>query len=96
LCGEQQSCCSGYEAGPCGYVLYRQLLELGQDCQVEASLIPKEPGERVKTDRLEPIKFGHDWQQVVLQEYIDATRVASRRVADLMAQMERARYRNDP
>jgi len=41
-----------YEAGPCGYVLYRQLLELGHDCQVVApSLIPKKPGERIKTDR---------------------------------------------
>jgi transposase len=153
-----------YEAGPCGYVLYRQLLDLGQDCQVVApSLIPKKPGDRVKTDRrdavnlarslrsedlsavwvpdeeqeamrdltrargdmkaqegkarqqlnayvlrhghawpanktrwntphynwLESLKFGHDWQQVVLQEYIDATRAASQRVADLMTQMER-------
>ncbi len=26
-----------YEAGPCGYVLYRQLLELGHDCQVVAT-----------------------------------------------------------
>ena len=25
-----------YEAGPCGYVLYRQLLSLGHDCQVVA------------------------------------------------------------
>ncbi len=41
-----------YEAGPCGYVVYRQLLELSHDCQVVApSLIPKKPGERIKTDR---------------------------------------------
>jgi transposase len=41
-----------YEAGPCGYGLHRQLRELGQDCQVIApSLIPKKPGDRVKTDR---------------------------------------------
>ena len=41
-----------YEAGPCGYGLHRQLRELGQDCQVVApSLIPKKPGDRVKTDR---------------------------------------------
>lgn len=41
-----------YEAGPCGYVIYRQLLELGQACQVVApSMIPKKAGERVKTDR---------------------------------------------
>ena len=48
---------------------------------------------------LESLKFGHDWQQVVLQEYIDATRAASRCVADLMAQMERVWsvcYRNGP
>ncbi len=41
-----------YEAGPCGYVIYRQLLELGQECHVVApSLIPRKPGDRVKTDR---------------------------------------------
>ena len=34
-----------YEAGPCGYVLHRQLLDPGQDCQVMApSKIPKQPG----------------------------------------------------
>jgi transposase len=153
-----------YEAGPCGYGLYRQLLALGHDCQVVApSLIPKKPGERIKTDRrdagklarslrsgdltavwvpdqeqeamrdltrarddlkaqerkarqqlnayvlrhghawpsnrtrwtqthynwLESLRFAHDWQQVVLQEYIDAVKAASCRVADLTAQMER-------
>jgi transposase len=153
-----------YEAGPCGYALYRQLLSLGHDCQVVApSLIPRKPGERIKTDRrdakklagalrsgdltavwvpdteqeamrdltrargdlkaqqhkarqqlnafvlrhghawpsnktrwtkghinwLESLRFDHDWQQVVLQEYIDAVRDATRRVADLTAQMER-------
>lgn len=41
-----------YEAGPCGYVLHRQLLALEQACQVVApSLIPKKAGDRVKTDR---------------------------------------------
>jgi transposase len=41
-----------HEAGACGYGLYRQLRELGQDCQVIApSLIPKKAGDRVKTDR---------------------------------------------
>jgi transposase len=47
-----------YEAGPCGYGLYRQLLLLGHDCQVVApSLIPKKPGERIKTDRRDAIKL---------------------------------------
>jgi transposase len=41
-----------YEAGPCGYSLYRYLTRKGFDCQVVApSLIPKKPGDRVKTDR---------------------------------------------
>lgn len=41
-----------YEAGPCGYRLYRQLTELKQDCQVIApSLIPQKKGDRIKTDR---------------------------------------------
>jgi transposase len=41
-----------YEAGPCGYGLYRRLTEKGVSCLVVApSRIPKMPGERVKTDR---------------------------------------------
>ena len=41
-----------YEAGPCGYGVYRHLRGLGHDCVVVApSLIPRRPGERVKTDR---------------------------------------------
>src|SRR5215469_8298412 len=41
-----------YEAGPCGYGIQRRLSALGHQCIVVApSLIPKRPGERVKTDR---------------------------------------------
>ena len=41
-----------YEAGPCGYAVYRLLTELGAACLVAApSLIPQRPGDRVKTDR---------------------------------------------
>lgn len=41
-----------YEAGPCGYGLQRDLKDKGVDCQVIApSLIPRKPGERIKTDR---------------------------------------------
>jgi transposase len=47
-----------YEAGPCGYVIYRQLQELKQDCQVVApSLIPKKAGDRVKTDRRDSLSL---------------------------------------
>ena len=41
-----------YEAGPCGYVIYRHLAGKGLDCVVVApSMIPKRSGDRVKTDR---------------------------------------------
>jgi transposase len=41
-----------YEAGPTGYGLYRQITDLGEECMVAApSLIPKKPGDRVKTNR---------------------------------------------
>jgi transposase len=47
-----------YEAGPCDYGLYRQLVQKGFDCMVCApSLIPTKPGERVKTDRRDAIKL---------------------------------------
>ncbi len=46
-------CC---EAGPCGYGLHRQLVELGHDCIVVApSLIPVKKGDRVKTDRRDAV-----------------------------------------
>lgn len=47
-----------YEAGPTGYSLYRLLLALGVYCEVIApSLIPKRPGERIKTDRRDSIRL---------------------------------------
>lgn len=50
--GEVLSFC--YEAGPCGYGIYRQISKMGHDCSVVApSLIPSKPGDRVKTDRLD-------------------------------------------
>ncbi len=47
-----------YEAGPCGYVLYWQLTQLGIACEVIApSLIPTKAGDRVKTDRRDALKL---------------------------------------
>jgi transposase len=47
-----------YEAGPCGYGLYRQIIEAGHMCVIAApSMIPNKSGERVKTDRLDAIKL---------------------------------------
>ncbi len=154
-----------YEAGPCGYQLHRQLLNLGHDCQVVApSKIPKQAGDRIKTDRrdaiklarllrsgdltgvwvpdteqeamrdltrargdmkvqerkaqqqlnafvlrnghawpakkkrwnsihynwLEALRFEHDWQQVVLQEYVEAVKAATKRVAEIDSLMQQA------
>jgi transposase len=45
-----------YEAGPCGYGLHRQLVEMGHECIVVApSLTPVKAGDRVKTDRRDAV-----------------------------------------
>jgi transposase len=47
-----------YEAGPCGYWLYRYLTKKGHVCWVVApSLIPKKAGDRVKTDRRDAVQL---------------------------------------
>jgi transposase len=47
-----------YEAGPCGFVLYWLLVQLGVECIVIApSLVPSRSGDRVKTDRRDAEKL---------------------------------------
>jgi transposase len=47
-----------YEAGPCGYQIYRHLAAKGLACSVVApSLIPKRAGDRIKTDRRDAINL---------------------------------------
>lgn len=47
-----------YEAGPCGYTLYRRLTKAGVDCKVAApALTPQKPGDRVKTNRRDASKL---------------------------------------
>lgn len=47
-----------YEAGPTGYELQRLLASMGVTCEVVApSLIPKQPGKRVKTDRRDALRL---------------------------------------
>ena len=54
--GEMISFC--YEAGPCGYDVYRQISRLGHHCDVVApSLIPTKSGDRVKNDRRDSEKL---------------------------------------
>ena len=75
-----------YEAGPCGYVLYRQLMELGHHCCVVApSRVPKMPEERIKTDRRDAFKLARmlhsgnltavwvpDEQQEAMRDFVHA------------------------
>src|SRR5678816_2097124 len=47
-----------YEAGPTGYGLYRLIRLLGHECTVVApSLIPRKPGDRVKTNRRDAVSL---------------------------------------
>ena len=62
LCSRMQSKASKlrfvYEAGPCGYGIYRYLSAKGHACTVCApSLIARKPGDRVKTDRRDAQKL---------------------------------------
>jgi len=53
--GELRVC---YEAGPCGYEVQRQLRKMGIRCEVIApAMIPRRPGERIKTDRRDARKL---------------------------------------
>jgi transposase len=58
LQGKSNALTFAYEAGPSGYGLYRYLTAKGLSCQVVApSLIPKKPGDRVKTDRRDAVEL---------------------------------------
>jgi transposase len=47
-----------YEAGPCGFMIWRHLSALGTECEVVApSSIPKRAGARVKTDRRDALQL---------------------------------------
>lgn len=52
-----------YEAGPTGYALYWQLTQLGVKCEVIApTLMPKKPGDRVKTDRRDAERLARSYR----------------------------------
>lgn len=56
-----------YEAGPTGYALYWQLTRLGVACDVVApSLIPRKPGDKIKTDRRDAEKLAQCYQSGTL------------------------------
>ena len=50
--------CFCYEAGPCGYRIYREITEIGHHCDVVApGLVPRGATDRVKTDRRDALKL---------------------------------------
>src|SRR5215211_7709525 len=56
-------CC--YETGPTGFGLYRYLLDRGIACEVVApGLMPRRPGDRVKTDPRDARKLGAAFMRV--------------------------------
>lgn len=58
-----------YEAGPCGYALQRWIQEAGAVCVVVApSLIPRKPGDRIKTDRRDARKLAELFRAGLLTE----------------------------
>jgi transposase len=47
-----------YEAGPCGYEIYRSLTNAGFECTVVApSMIPRKSGDRIKNDRRDALNL---------------------------------------
>lgn len=89
-----------YEAGPCGYWLYRLLSSMNQLCYVIApSLIPKKPGDRVKTDKRDSLKLTQllksgDLSAIyVPSEEDEAVRDISRAREAAMSDLNDAKYR---
>jgi transposase len=89
-----------YEAGPCGYVLQRQLAREGVACQVvAASLIPRKPGDRIKTDRRDARKLAELLRAGLLTEVRppseaeEALRDLCRCREDARADLMRVRHR---
>jgi transposase len=80
-----------YEAGPTGFVLYWQLTQLGVDCAVVApSLVPKKPGDRVKTDRRDALKLARSHRSGDLTA-VWVPDEASEALRDLVRQREAAK-----
>jgi transposase len=89
-----------YEAGPCGYGLYRYLTKKGHTCWVVApSLIPKKTGDRVKTDRRDAVQLARlmrssDLTPVYIpQEEDEAMRDLTRAREDAIGDLKAAKFR---
>jgi transposase len=89
-----------YEAGPCGYWLYRYLTKKGFACAVVApSLIPRKPGDRIKTDSRDAVQIARlmrsgDLSLVYVPAVEDeAIRDLSRARGDVVKDFKTARFR---
>jgi transposase len=89
-----------YEAGPCGYALQRQVTTSRVSCQVIApALIPRKPGERIKTNRRDARKLAEllraglltEVRPPTLQE--EAVRDLCRARDDAREDLQRCRHR---
>jgi transposase len=89
-----------YEAGPCGYALQRQMTTSRVTCQVIApGLIPRKPGERIKTNRRDARKLAELLRAGLLTEVRpptpeeEAVRDLCRARDDVREDLQRARHR---
>jgi transposase len=92
------ACC--YEAGPCGFELQRALTAHGIPCDVIApALIPRRPGDRIKTDRRDAGQLAVLYRAEALTaihvptEHEEAARDLLRCREDIRADLLRARHR---
>lgn len=89
-----------YEAGPCGYALQRQMTTARVNCQVIApALVPRKPGDRVKTNRRDARKLVELLRAGLLTEVRpptpeeEAVRDLCRARDDARADLQRCRHR---
>jgi len=89
-----------YEAGPCGYALQRQMTTPRLTCQVIApALIPRKPGERVKTNARDARKLAELLRAGLLTEVRpptpaeEAVRDLCRARDDAREDLQRSRHR---
>ena len=89
-----------YEAGPCGYALQRQMTTERVTCDVIApSLMPRKPGERVKTNRRDArklVELGRAGLLTVVQPPTpadEAVRDLARARDDAREDLQRCRHR---
>ena len=89
-----------YEAGPCGYALQRQVTTPRVTCQVIApALIPRKPGDRIKTNRRDARKLAELFRAGLLTEVRpptpedEAVRDLCRARDDAREDLQRSRHR---